>query len=322
MKVSKYIRQFLALLVLAIFIAYFIANKEKFRILLHMNFWLLILVATCYVMAIISNGIFTKFILEPFGKYISIVESFYVSLISSVGNFFAPTGVGFAFRAVYLKQKHGLQYSDYISTLSGNYILVFLVNSIIALYSLAMLRNSSSAKFETLVIIFGLMLIGSLILCFIKIPKSAENKLKNMHLRKVGNILVRIINGWSMITAHKNLMARLTGLTVFNAGLSLAIIWLIITSLHLSASFPALLLFSVLGTLSLFINITPANLGVKEAIYLFSSTILGFSTTQILSIALIDRGVLFLVLFISWIATSRIRKNNPSLKTSLSTNSN
>jgi uncharacterized protein (TIRG00374 family) len=322
MKVSKYIRQFLALLVLATFIAYFIANKEKFRILLHMNFWLLILVATCYVMAIISNGIFTKFILEPFGKYISIVESFYVSLISSVGNFFAPTGVGFAFRAVYLKQKHGLQYSDYISTLSGNYILVFLVNSIIALYSLAMLRNSSSAKFETLVIIFGLMLIGSLILCFIKIPKSAENKLKNMHLRKVGNILVRIINGWSMITAHKNLMARLTGLTVFNAGLSLAIIWLIITSLHLSASFPALLLFSVLGTLSLFINITPANLGVKEAIYLFSSTILGFSTTQILSIALIDRGVLFLVLFISWIATSRIRKNNPSLKTSLSTNSN
>jgi uncharacterized protein (TIRG00374 family) len=307
MKVSKYIRQILALIILAIFVAYFIANKEKFRILLHMNFWLLILVASCYVVSIISNGIFTKFILEPFRKYISVVESFYVSLISSVGNFFAPAGVGFAFRAVYLKQKHGLQYSDYISTLSGNYILVFLINSIIALFSLAMLRNSSSARFETLVIIFGLMFIVSLILCFIKIPRSAEDKLQNMHLKKVGNILVRIIKGWSMITAHKNLMIRLAGLTVFNAGLSLAIIWLIITSLHLSASFPALLLFSVLGTLSLFINITPANLGVKEAIYLFSSTILGFSTTQILSIALIDRGVQFMVLLILWLLFSKYR---------------
>jgi uncharacterized membrane protein YbhN (UPF0104 family) len=100
-------------------------------------------------------------------------------------------------------------------------------------------------------------------------------------------------------------MVQLIGLTFGGLALNTAMTWTIIHSLHLRIAFAPLLLFSVLGTLSIFINITPANLGVKEVIYLFSSSILGLSTTQILSIALIDRGVLFLVLAVFWIMFGR-----------------
>jgi uncharacterized protein (TIRG00374 family) len=294
-------------IVFIIFLVYFVANLEKFKLLLHINFALLLLISLADMAVIAVNGLFTKAVLVPFKKSIGFLESYYVSLISAVGNYFAPVGAGFAFRAIYLKRKHNLPYSEYISILSGNYILVFLTSSILGLLALLMLGSNSSPQFLTLFTIFSLMLVGALLLCMVKIPFVKVESIHNRHLRSFGKILYRIVNGWNKITANKSLMARLYTLTLANAALSFINIWLIITALHISTTFPALLLFSVLGTLSLFINITPANLGVKEAIYLFSSSVLGFSTAQILSIALIDRGVLFIVLLILWLFSSKTK---------------
>lgn len=306
-KPSRKISLAITALVLLVFAAYFLLNIEKFKIILHANLGLLLLIALADLAAMCVNGLFTKVILEPFGKYISFLESFYVSLISAVGNFFAPIGAGFAFRAVYLKKKHGLPYSDYISILSGNYILVFLVCSVFGLASLLLLNDSSSPQFITLFAIFSLMLAGTLILSLVKLPMRKIDSMQNKYFKRFGKVLYRVADGWNRITSNKKMMVRLFSLTLINASLALLTIWLIIKALHLSATFPELLLFSVLGTLSLFINITPANLGVKEAIYLFSSSVLGFSTAQILSIALIDRGVLFIVLLVLWLLSSKMK---------------
>src|SRR3972149_3081522 len=138
---AKNSRILITVLVLGLFAAYFIFNIEKFKPLLDVSFVLLLLIALANIGGIFINGLFTKFILEPFKKFISIAEAFYVSVISSIGNFFAPAGTGFGIRAVYLKKKHGLPYSEFISTLSGSYILVFLVSSFVGLVSLYLLRD-------------------------------------------------------------------------------------------------------------------------------------------------------------------------------------
>ncbi len=293
--------------VIVVFFVYFFLNNEKFKPLLHINAYILVFIALAFVAGIFINGLFIKFILEPFKKYISMAEAFYVSVISSIGNFFATAGTGFGIRAVYLKKKHGLPYSEFISTLSGNYILVFLVNSLIGLLALFLLKDELSSQYIVLVTAFGVMFGASLLLSLVKIPVPKASATKKSKFSSVTRALYRVAYGWDRITANKKLMLKLLFLTVANFFLTVLVYWAIVHALHLTISFPALLLISVLGSLSIFINITPANLGIKEAIYIFSSSILGFTVSQIILIALIERGVQFIVLLALWPYSSRAK---------------
>lgn len=302
---SRNLSLLITAVILLIFVAYFIDNAHKFEPLLHIRFVLLLIIAAADILSIGISGVFTKFILEPFNKYIPLKESFYISLLSSVGNFFAPAGAGFGFRAVYLKRKYSFPYSEYLSTLSGNYILVFLVNSFFGLLSLYLLRAKANGQFGVLAAIFLAIFIVSLLLTIIKVPLKEAKEAGADRAGQIRRILYRITHGWNFIASHKPLLGKLIGLTFFNLLLTMIIAWAIFHSLHFSVGFAPLLLFSVLGSLSLFINITPANLGVKEAIYLFSSAVLGLSAPQVLSVALVDRGVLFLVLAFCWMGFGR-----------------
>lgn len=305
---SKQVKRLVTLAVLALFAVYFCLNLDKFRPLLHLNWWLLVVIALGDFAGIAANGLFIKFILKPFGKFIALSESVYVALISSVGNFFAPVGGGFGFRAVYLKKRHGLSYSDYMATLYGNYIIVFLVNSFFALLALYLLRARHSSQYFVLVMTFAGIFGVSLLLSLVKMPQLAIGKtIKNKRLNALTKILFQMVEGWNRIVGDKRLMVRLVVLIAFNFLLSIFVAKMEMVSLHLSIGFPALLLFSVLGSLSLFVSITPANLGVKEAIYLFSGHVIGFSATQILSIALVDRGVLFATLVLSWLYSTKVK---------------
>lgn len=304
------VRLLVTALVLVIFAVYFVVNIDKFRPLRDIEGWLLILIGLGDISIIMANGLFTKFILRPFGKSISLAESFYVSLISSVGNFFAPAGAGFAFRAVYLKRKHGLPYSDYVSVLFGNYIIVFLINSTFGLFSLWLLRSRANHQYAIITFVLATIFIVSLLLTIIKVPGLETVQTKNRAAAYLLNVFHKISIGWRKIVAHPKLLLQLSAVTVLNLALTIFITWMIILSLNLHVGFAALVLFSVLGSLSLFVNITPANLGVKEAIYLFSSTVLGFSIWQILLIALIDRGVQFIVLLLLWLSSSKMRRQS------------
>ena len=304
MRAPKSIRILTTVAVLLVFLIYFLLNTEKFTPLLHVNVVLLVLITVGNIISIAISGLFTKFILRPFNKHIPLRESFYVSLISSVGNFFAPVGAGFGFRAVYLKRKFGVPYSEYVSSLSGNYILVFLVNSAFGLLSLYLLRGRRNSEYGILLGVFSVIFLLSLALSLFKIPLPSPSKLRSRSIKRLIDILYRIMHGWNHILAHKKLMVQLIFLTFAALVLNTTMVWMEIHALHLSVSFAPLVLFSVLGSLSLFINITPANLGVKEAIFIFSSHVLGFTTAQILSIALIDRGVLFGVLLLLWMILS------------------
>lgn len=313
---TRFARTALTLAVILLFVIYFVLNTNKFRSLLHIDLPLLVLLFVGNVFSMYINGIFTKIILVPFNKYIPVLESFYVSLISTIGNFFAPVGAGFGFRAVYLKRRFGLPYRDYASILSGNYILVFLVNSFFGLVALYLLRSKHGGPYDVLLAVFTAIFLVSLIFSLVRVPLPNAQKLKLMPLRRIAGLFSQVLSGWNHIISHRKLTARLVFLAFLSLALNTGMAWVLIHSIHLSVGFAQLILFSVLSLLSLFVNITPANLGVKEAIYIFSQNVIGFSTAQILSMALIDRGMLFLVLSAAWIVTSQI-KNKKDRVTSI-----
>lgn len=299
----------LTLIVFLAFGYYIVTNKEDLKPLLEINPGYVILIFLTQLGMIFSNGLFVKIIIEPFKKFIKVKEAFYVSILSTVGNFFAPVGAGFGFRAVYLKKKHGLSYSNYFSTLSGNYIIVFLVTSIFGLVGLLLLRQEFSYQAFIITAIFSAMLAGSIILMILKPGQIPSIKNDNGMLKKIVKVVTDIVKGWTYVAAHKRLLIKLILLTTANLFLAVASLFFITNALNIEVTFPALLLLSVLGSLSLFINITPGNLGVKEAVFIFSSTMLGLTVNEIILIALIDRGVMFLTLGILWLYSFKIRNS-------------
>jgi uncharacterized membrane protein YbhN (UPF0104 family) len=254
------------------------------------------------IASLFINGIFIKVILVPFNKSIAIFESLYVSLISSVGNYFAPVGAGLGFRAIYLKRRHGLAYGDFITTVAGNYLLVFLTTSAAGLIALAIVYQRTGQAYWVLTAVFTSLFIIDFMFMSVKVARFIANLLKRLRFAKfVADLFQRIIEGWLLVIGDKRLVTRLLGLTAIGFPLLLLTIFLVLSSLNIHVAFSSLLMLAALSSLSVFINITPGNIGVKEAVFIFSSQVIGLTTPQILAYSLIDRGVLFIVLSCGWI---------------------
>lgn len=305
---SNTFRLISTLVVIGAFVAYFIHNKNDFKPLLDINVAFLFGIAFFYSALVSVNGLFTRLTLEPFNKDLPIFEGVYLAIISSIGNFFAPAGAGFGYRAFYLKRKYDLAFSDYASVLSGYFVISFFINSIAGLIAIQFLGGKGEAQRD--VIILGLLavLVFSIIASIIKVPQKLVDSTKNSLLHGILSILHRVTNGWRKILSTKDVLIKLVLLTLLSLFLSMATTTLIISSLHLSTTLSAITLYSVLGSLSIFINITPGNLGIKEAIYLFAASVMGFSIGQIVLIALVERGVIFVTLLLLWLGTKRMKR--------------
>lgn len=302
----KLIRLIFTAATIVAFVLYFIFNADQFRPLLDINIPLLFVIALANLGITATNGFFTVLSLRPFKKHISFAEGYYVSLISSVGNFFATVGAGFGLRGIYLKKRHGLAYSDYLGILSGNFILIFFVNAGMGLLSLWALSETSGPAYYTLMLAFAGIFAGGIALALVRVPAKLQSYIpKNNVLRNVWSIIVRASNGWSRISESPWLVMQMAGVVLLNFFISVFITFVIISSLNLSIDLPRLILFGAIGSLGMFLNITPANLGVKEAIYVFSTSVIGLSVNQVLLIALIDRGVQFVVLLLLWLLVAR-----------------
>ncbi len=298
-------KKYVSIVVLAIsfiFFGWYILNNQKqFQLLSHIKFEFIFLLIIMNVLSLFVNGIFIKIVLSPFNKKIGIVESFYVSLISSVGNFFAPGGTGIGIRGLYLKRKHGLKYSDFLTTVAGNYVIVFFVVSVSGLTSLFLIGNYDERSNRLLFLVFGSLFIIDLILMLSKASRATKSLLLSTSRHFPGkSIVVKILDGWNLIISDRKVLPQLIMLAAFGYLVGLATNYFILESLQIEISFAGLLLLVALSSISVFLNVTPGNIGIKEAVLVASSQVTGLSTAETLSYSIIDRTVLFSVLFLSW----------------------
>ena len=290
-------KQILAAALLVVFGLYFWFNKADFSSLRNVGPGYLALVGLGYVGIVITNGLFIQYVVRPFKVRLSMYESTRVSLISSLGNFFASSGAGLGFRAIYLKKRHGLAYGDYITTLYGNYLLIFIVNAVAGLTSLALAPQRSGVIYWLAVAAFCSLLTIATMFCFVAIKDSKKQSIAG----KIQRSLHMMTSGWRTVAQNKKLLFSLGGLIAGQLVLTMAILYFEVVALGITVSISGLLFLSVLGALSVFINVTPANLGIKEGVYILSASIVGLTTNQILSVAIIDRGVLFITLGLLWL---------------------
>lgn len=307
-RLKKYLSIILLIASVFIFVFYVKGHQEEFALLGKIEFKYTIFIFVANVLSLFINGAFMKIILEPLGKDISLKDSFYVSLLSSVGNFFAPGGTGIGIRGVYLKKKHQVKYSDFINTVAGNYVIAFLVISLGGLASLILIGRQESSSYEVLFFIFLCLFFADIALMQKRVSRIIKLLLLRIKWKIPGlKIVISIFEGWELLTSNRKVLAKLIMLALTGYLVSFSTTFFILQSLQIHISLAGILLLVALSSLSIFINITPGNIGIKEAVLVSSAQLIGLSTAQTLSYAIVDRIVLFSVLFVAWVLLQTMR---------------
>jgi uncharacterized protein (TIRG00374 family) len=270
---------------------YLVINPHIVTSLRHTDWYLLLGVALLHVLVIWLNGLFTREIVKVFGKYISGGESFYLSIISTVGNFLMPFRGGAGIRAVYLKKKHGLDYSYFASTMSGNYLIVFLILSLLGLYALAAVHVIEKVYSVWLYLLFAGVFVSTVLVMSFELR--AIDRLAGY---RAGRIINSMLEGWHSIRTNRTLLLRLMILTLFTIAASMGVYYIEFAAIGIKLSLLQVMLYSVLSSMTLFISITPGSIGIRESVFLIFSSILMITDEQIIQAAIIDRGTLTVVL--------------------------
>ena len=282
MKNSKTARKYLGLLLTLIFIIFLVfyikENIQTFAKIKNISLPILALVFIANIAYIYLNGIFLKIVLEPFK--IKLEEPFLLSAGSSFINLIAPFRAGAGARAIYLKKKYELSYSNFTSSLFGNYVISFLLSSITALIIFGILYFQSGIFNGIITLIFlGIFSFCILVLLNIKFET------------KRFQIINNIIEGWKKIKTHPKTILKLILNNIFGIIVGVATTYLIFESLNIQINIFQVIYFSVMGVLATFINITPGSLGITEGIFAISSQVLGFDPAIGVLVALTIRAI-------------------------------
>lgn len=240
------------------------------------------------IIAIYLNGVFLKIMAGVFG--INLKEHFLISISTSFLSLIIPFRGGLAARAVFMKKKYGYSYANFAASIFGNYVVLFLVASVLAIVLLILMYFIYGIFNLWFILVFCGLFCGMLMLVFLKI----NFKSKNFFVQKIN----KVINGWKLIAVKPLVIAKLAINTLLTFLIQALAVKFAFSGIGLEIPFLKALFMAVMNLLGAFINITPGSLGLTEALYVISGTGLGIVPGVSLLVALIIRAVNTVVLLV------------------------
>jgi uncharacterized membrane protein YbhN (UPF0104 family) len=198
--------------------------------------------------------------------HLSVKEILMLTMYSSIINFFGPLQSGPAFRALYLKKKHGLKIKNYTLATFMYYILYALVSGLLLL--------SGLLKWWLLLIIPAVMLA----LVWLRYSNvNIAKRLRKFNLKALG----------------------LLGLaTILQSLLTCLIYFVELHSVDHSISLKQALIYTGAANFALFVSLTPGAIGFREAFLVFSRRLHHVGNTAIIAANIIDRSIYIVLLLI------------------------
>jgi len=214
-----------------------------------------------------------------------------LSIVTIFYNTITPLKGGLFVKAGYLKKQYKFSYTHFIAMWSGIYVINFFIGSLIGLISMYFIyKDYNIFNLPIFLIFLGFFI--PLLFVILFSPKFPETKNKWL------NRFINVLNGWNLIKTHKKVIFAVSAITLLQM-----LLWVLgtiisynIFGIELTLS-KALFLGSI-GVLSVLIAITPAGLGINEAIAVFSALIIGIEPAQSLAVAILGR-----VIGLLWILT-------------------
>lgn len=280
----------LIILILA-FLYYLITHISDFKSLQITKPLNLIPLIIISFIVILSNGLIIKYLLGAFNLKLKIKEWLGLSIITTFYNLITPFRGGLIAKAAYLKKKYNFAITHFVSMMAGVYVINFLAASFLGLISLLLIYLKFNIFNILVFLIFLAIFLPSLFIILFS-PKFPEPK--NRILGK----FMQVANGWNTIKNNKSIILISSLIIFLQIFLSVLATILSYNIFNINLNFSQALFLTCFGVLSGLVSITPAGLGVSEAIGVFSALVIGISPTQSLTVALLGRVIGTIIIFI------------------------
>lgn len=305
---KKYISPILTTVVLILFGAYLYNNPQIISQLALVNWIYIVIIMFIYLFVFFLEGIFVLISLKIFNKEILIKESFFLSIVSRIGNYLLPMRAGAIFRATYLKKKYNFEYTKFLSTLYGYYIIFFLLNSFIGVSVLIIRYLDIKVLSISLLLFFSSIILAMLFLIFVRVSWSKYIKSDRGLISKILSMIDKFVKGWTLIVRDKRHFLMLLLIALGNILLNILIVYIEFISVGKTIDFVGVVIYTCISGLSLLISITPGSLGIREAAFLITSQSIGITENEVMQLAFLDRGIMFVLLFMLLISILILNK--------------
>lgn len=287
-------------LMVFIIAGYYLAeHSSDFKVLLKLNYWQLLLLATFNIVLLIINGLFPWYLYRQFGLNLGKMESFVMAVAISFGNTFLPFRAGIGVAAVYLKKRHKFSYTSYASTIAGSYVINFFVIGILGLVAMLIIYLKTSS-FNTIVALAFLGLSAGSVLA-VSATKPVVRLIPFEGLRQK---VLSVVEGWNKISKSPRrifVMSLITALNSVVVGSMLYFQFKFLGITKVSGEIVQIwdnIFLSSFSVLSVFLNFTPSALGIKEILFAFASQVIDIETQDAIVASVLDRIVNAVVLLV------------------------
>lgn len=251
------------------------------------------------VCTVLVIGLLNQLIIDHFGLRLRFGQWAALGFASTLANYVLPLRAGMALRAAYLKRCHDFPMNRFGSSMVFIYVTTLLCNSAIGLFLLARAWRHGDDFQWPLACCFLVFFAISLSALFVS-PRSSEET----RVSAIGEYLVKIRRGWQDLKQSRPLLAKVAIATIANTALAAVRFQIAYAATGHWVNMADCLLVSALATLSVFISITPASLGIKEAAIVFASTAINLPPEVGLLAAAVDRAAAIAVVFVLGIPCS------------------
>jgi uncharacterized membrane protein YbhN (UPF0104 family) len=265
-------------------------NKQLVTLLTNLSLKTAVVLIILRLIFVGFNGLFLKLYSAKLNVHLRWYEWIGLPYITTMGNYLTPLSGGMLARAVYLKNRHALSYTNFTMLLAANYLITFWVVSLTALFIIPFLWQQTNAPW--LLVVFFIVCWGLLTaILLMPIPRLVSTK------RPV-QVLNQALLGWQAVKDDRCLIWQLLLLTIASLLLNAAAFWLSYWVLQVTVSVPMAIMISISAVFSALVTVTPGNFGIREAFVSFMSAIVGVGAGTGLLVALLIRGGTLVSVFI------------------------
>ncbi|MCA9380541.1 glycosyltransferase [Candidatus Dojkabacteria bacterium] len=289
-------KQFLALLFTLLILLgagyYLYENHSDFKIILDLKYWQVIILAGFNMVLLSINGLFSWYLYRQFGVNLGKIESIALATATSFGNTFLPFRAGMGGSAVYLKKKHDLRYSSFATIVAGSYIINFFVLGILGLISMLIIYLKTSEFSIVVALAFTCLSVGSILSIF-----STKLITKLIPFKGLKEKVLSVVEGWNIISKSPKRVAIMSLITALNLIVIATLLYSQFIFLGIVKTTGEIIdiwdniFLSSFSVLSIFLNITPSALGIKELLFAFASQVINIRAQDAVVASVLDRIV-------------------------------
>jgi len=303
---KKNIKKYLGSLILVLLIVWYLnTNWAQFIQLKLSNPEFLLPSFVLCIAITFSQSLYNYFALKHFNANIGIKDCLFLAAQSFIGNLIAPMRAGTVANAYYLKKMRNVDYTTFGIINIALYVIVFGINSIIGAAILYFYFGLQNSEFVAIFSVFIALFFACTI--FFTLPWQWSSTLK------LPNLLRSALSGVSKLKQSHVLLIGYTLPTLLNLFLMSLLSYFLLKSLGIDSTYPQMIFVTIFSSLSLFISITPGNLGIREAFAALSAQLAGIDPHQMIAASILERAIMLVACILIYFLTKHSWESKPIL---------